>query len=147
MQKQISLLLLILIKQVNIWQPSSDVIFPDQSIPQVLNVRHFVHLSLFKGTKTQCTNILMSCLQITFHHSAFALLSIQKFHCVIDGEVEGGLLISQFDNRLLSSHAPRYYKTFDWKAKATPSSSKGNNMFDLNSLRDKFNLKSELQYN
>lgn len=27
MQKQISLLLLILIKQVNIWQPSSDVIF------------------------------------------------------------------------------------------------------------------------
>lgn len=50
---------------------------------------------------------------------------------------EEWLLISQFDNRMLSSHAPRYPKILDWKVKATRSSSKGNNMLDLNSLRRK----------
>lgn len=58
-----------LIKHVNIWQPSSNVIFPDQSILQVLlNVRHFDHFSLFKGTKRQCMNLLTSYLQINFLH-------------------------------------------------------------------------------
>ena len=62
------------------------------------------------------------------------------------GGWEEGLLTSHFGNRL-SSRAPRYSKLFDRKVKVIQSSSKGNNMLDLNTVRDKINLKSELQYN